>query len=846
MAATDQILDAALGVVQTDGLSALTIDAVAQKAAFSKGGVLYHFPSKERLIAGLVARFVRSFEADLEGHLERDSGASGAWTRAYIETALSSRVRGAQLFATLGSALAVDPGLLAPLRERYRYWQQRLENDGLPPALATMVRMACEGLWLCEVLDLGAPEGALRQQTIDLLLHISQTNQSQTQQERTAMAGMEWFLPVEGDSRHFRDAAVERSAERIDGAVTKAASALGAMQTAEGYWCGALTADSTLQSDYVLLQLWLHAPQNGGWNPPTRARIAKAARSILREQLRDGGWPIYPDGPSEVNASVKAYVALKLAGHRADAAEMAKARERILALGGVQECNSYVKINLSLFGLYPRNHVPSVPPEIMLVPGGVLYEMSSWTRTIVVPLSIVQASGDERPVPEGFDVEEIFHPDGRLMRPRREGLAILFHHLDKLVKLWGRRGPKNLRQSALREAERWILERTRHSEGLGAIYPAMMYHIMALHCLGYAEDHPDLVEAMRHFDNLLLETEDALVFQPAVSPVWDTAYGAFALAESGTGDEAALTRAADWLISKEIRRKGDWAIKRPNLEPSGWAFEFANEYYPDIDDTAAVLLALVHAKGSDAEKQQRCVRRAVQWLIGMQSEDGGWAAFDADNNWQILNKVPFADHNAMLDPTCPDITGRVLDALSRYGYSLRDEPVRRGVDFLLRTQEKNGSWYGRWGVNYLYGTFLALRGLAAVRADQARAQMERAARWIRSIQNKDGGWGESCASYVKEQFVPGASTASQTAWALLALYASGDADSSAVERGVEYLLSTQRGDGTWEEHLATGTGFPNVFFLTYHLYRQYFPLLALGTLAKAGSAQGDLTAVVTM
>lgn len=617
-------------------------------------------------------------------------------------------------------------------------------------------------------------------------------------------------------------AAVERSVEA-------ASRALLDIQHPEGYWCGDLTADSTLESDYVLLQLWLYPPKGQSWNPPTRALVDRCCQSVLARQLPDGGWNIYPGGPSDVNASVKAYSALKIAGVDPNRPEMLRAKERILQLGGVQACNSYVRINLSLFGLYPRRFVPTVPPEMVLLPGDILYEMSSWTRTIVVPLSIVQAVGRQRQAPNGITLEEIFLPGKKPGPSQRDGLAILFHHLDKLLKIWERRGPRNLRAKAIREAEHWILDRTRNTEGLGAIYPAMMYQIMALESLGYPPDHPDLVEAIRHFDNLLVQRGDQFFFQPCWSPVWDTAIAAFALGEAGLADSVALTRAADWLLTKEIRRKGDWAVKRPNLEPSGWAFEFANEYYPDIDDTAMVLLAFVHAKASDPEAQRRSIRRAVNWLLGMQSRDGGWAAFDADNDWEILNKIPWADHNAMLDPTCPDITGRVLDALSRYGYRHGHPAIDAAVRYLLNCQESDGSWYGRWGVNYIYGSFLAMRGLRATGHPGATSAITRAAEWLRSVQNEDGGWGESCASYKMNRFVAAPSTASQTAWALLGLAAAGDTRSASFRRGLRFLIETQRPDGTWEEDLATGTGFPNVFFLTYHLYRNYFPLLALAT-----------------
>ena len=532
-----------------------------------------------------------------------------------------------------------------------------------------------------------------------------------------------------------------------------------------------------------------------------------------------------------MNATVRAYTALKLSGLEADAPEMKRARQRALSLGGLQQCNSYTKINFSLFNLYPRRYAPSVPPEIVLAPGDILYEMSSWTRSIVVPLSIVQAIGGVKPTPGGIRVDELLVPGQRFTLHKRDVATLIFNHVDRAIKLWERRGLKNIRARAIREAERWILERTHYTDGLGAIYPGMMYSIMAMQSLGYEDDQPDLLEAIRHFENLILESDSRFQFQPAVSPVWDTAICAYALGETKLAPTAeVLTKAADWLLSKEIRRKGDWAVKRPDLTPSGWAFEFANEFYPDIDDTAMVLIALRHAKASDRHRQERAEARALKWLLGMQSSDGGWAAFDVDNNWQLLNKVPFADHNAMLDPTCPDITGRVIDALLKTGLPKDHSAIQRGIHYLLRTQERDGSWYGRWGVNYIYGTFLALRALGVAAPFEAQQSIQRAAEFLRSIQNSDGGWGESCASYRQNRFVPMVSTPSQTAWALLGLVAANDVSSVVVQRGVDYLLATQGADGRWREDLTTGTGFPDVFYIRYDLYKDYFPLLALATI----------------
>jgi squalene-hopene/tetraprenyl-beta-curcumene cyclase len=360
---------------------------------------------------------------------------------------------------------------------------------------------------------------------------------------------------------------------------------------------------------------------------------------------------------------------------------------------------------------------------------------------------------------------------------------------------------------------------------------------MALDVLGYAADHPARVEAVRQFEALIVDDERGFYFQPCFSPLWDTAIATYAAAQAGGSRHVpALRGAAGWMLSKEIRRKGDWAVKRPQTEPSGWAFEFNNEFYPDIDDTAMVLLALRHAQASDADKQMASHARALQWLLDMQSSDGGWAAFDVDNNWEFLSFVPFADHNAMLDPTCADITGRVLEALAAHGIDRNHPAMRRGVEYLVRTQQPDGSWYGRWGVAYVYGTCFALRGLAAAGEDPHEAHMLRATEWLRSIQNAGGGWGESCASYDNGTYTPGPSTPSQTAWALMGLLAGGDTHSQSVYQGVEYLIRTQRSDGDWDQELFTGTGFPKVFYLNYHLYKLYFPLIALASFVKSRSA----------
>jgi squalene-hopene/tetraprenyl-beta-curcumene cyclase len=622
--------------------------------------------------------------------------------------------------------------------------------------------------------------------------------------------------------------------------IERAAEHLLSLQHDDGYWCALLTADTTLESDYILLQLWMYAPAVSGekagvWAPPSPGRIQRAAERILSKQLSDGGFNIYVKGPSEISASVKAYFALKIAGIPVDDARMVRLRERIVALGGIQSANSYTKVNLSLFDLYPREGTPSIPPEIMLLPGKLLYQMSSWTRAIVVALAIVHAHDPKRPVPAGFTLEELFIPGKSTASESNDSWLSwrnTFIHSDKILKLWERYGYNRIRKAAIRKCEHWMIERMKHADGLGAIYPPMQYAVMALDVLGYAENSPVRMEAVRQFENLITDDGKTLFFQPCFSPIWDTAIGAYALGEAGYSGSAALTRAADWVLAREIRRNGDWSVKRPYTEPSGWAFEFRNDWYPDIDDTAMVMLAFPHLKASNPKAQAATRRRALDWLIAMQSKDGGWAAFDVDNNWEILTHVPFADHNAMLDPTCADITGRTLEALAANGFDRNHAACRRAIDYLIRTQLADGSWYGRWGVAYIYGACFALRGLRAMREDDHEPYIQRANEWLRSIQNPDGGWGESCASYDNEIYTPAESTPSQTAWALMGLMAGGDTYSSSVQSGIEYLLRTQAEDGTWAEELATGTGFPKVFYLNYHYYRLYFPLLALATFLK--------------
>ncbi len=609
----------------------------------------------------------------------------------------------------------------------------------------------------------------------------------------------------------------------------------------EGYWCGELGADSTLVSDYILLHRLL------GTEDPVRTE--KCANEILTRQNEDGGFPIYNGGPSNISASVKAYFALKMAGYSPDHPALAKARERILAMGGVTEVNTFTKIYLCFLGQYDYDAVPAVPPEIVLFPNWFwfnIYEISSWSRAILVPLSIAYAKKPFKKIPDEQHIDELF-VGGRKSNLRLKWSKKIvswrnfFLVLDRLVHFFERVHIRPLRSQALKKAEKWMLERLEMSDGLGAIYPGIMNSIIALRCLGYSLDDPQVIRAMDEFEKLGIEEENTFRMQPCKSPVWDTAYAIFALADSGVArTDSRLVKPSEWMLQKQVTRKGDWCVKNPKAAPAGWYFEFNNEFYPDVDDSAMVMLALSKVKTSNEAYQDKSVRRAIDWVLSMQCKNGGWASFDKDNDRMVFQNIPFADHNAMLDPPTVDITGRVLECLATYGYSLKDVPVRRAVEFIKREQEADGSWFGRWGVNYIYGTALVLRGLEAVGMDFHEPMVQQAAEWLRMMQNPDGGWGETCDSYDDPNTKGvGPSTASQTAWAIMGLLAASDLRSECVQRGIAYLLKTQRRDGSWEEQWYTGTGFPRVFYLEYYMYREYFPLIALSTYARTSALAAE-------
>jgi len=624
-------------------------------------------------------------------------------------------------------------------------------------------------------------------------------------------------------------------------------------QDEQGYWCGELEADSMLEADYIFMHTLLGTGDQG--------KMTRCINEILRHQNEDGGWSLYPGGPSNVNYGVKCYLALKLMGWKADHPLLVKARENVLSLGGVVQCNTFTKIYLCALGQYDYDAVPAVPPEMLLFPTWFyfnIYEFSSWSRGILVPLSVIYAKKPFKKLAPEQGIDELFiggraNSDLHLRWDRKHLFSWrnFFLFTDRVMHWAERVHIRPLRKKALKKAEKWMLERFERSDGLGAIYPAMLNAIVALRNLGYSADDPQVIRAMDEFEKLGIDCPNGTPdyptptfrMQPCFSPVWDTAQVLSTLGEAGVPKtDPRLLRAADWLLSKEVRHKGDWAEKVKNVEPGGWYFEFNNEFYPDVDDTGEVLLALKAVQNPRERYQYEVEQRAINWVLAMQCKGGGWAAFDKDNTKRIFQYVPFADHNAMLDPPTADITGRILEMLATYGFTRADKRVEAAVQFVLKEQESDGSWFGRWGVNYLYGTFLVLRGLEAVGYSYLEPAVQQAAEWIRMVQNTDGGWGETCGTYDDpNQRGVGPSTPSQTAWAILGLLAAGDTRSDSVAKGIRWLIERQHEDGSWDELMPgrngesyyTGTGFPRVFYLGYHLYKQYFPLLALTTYRKA-------------
>jgi squalene-hopene/tetraprenyl-beta-curcumene cyclase len=613
-------------------------------------------------------------------------------------------------------------------------------------------------------------------------------------------------------------------------------------QAADGHWAGEVEANTTITAEYLLLCHLVdrHRPE----------REHRAVRYLRRRQQPDGGWNLFDGGPSNLSATIKAYFAMKMARVSVDDPTMVRARARVHALGGPVKADVFTKILLALFGEYDWNGVPAMPVEIMLLPPPFflfnIYEISYWSRTVIVPLLILMDRKPVRWLPPARSLDELWpvpREQAGLRFPRvptpfdwrRLFWKNVFIAVDDGLKIWERFSPRPLRKRAIEAARTWLEERLAVPGGLGGIYPAMANSVLALRVLGYPDDHPLVLGQLKEIEALAVDDGEELHYQPCPGPVWDTSLAVNALIESDLDPEhPALQRAGEWLLDRQILVPGDWQVKRPHVRPGGWAFQYGNDFYPDVDDSAVALMALEKIRGLDPDRTRLAKERGLGWVLGMQGADGGWASFDADNNRLYLNNIPFADHGALLDPSTDDLTGRGLELLGTLGHRADFEPAQRAINFLRHTQRHDGPWYGRWGVNYIYGTWSVLRGLRAIGVDPRAEYVQRAVRWLERRQNTDGGWGETCESYDNPELAGvGESLPSQTAWALLGLFAAGRGSGPAVARGLEYLLRSQRSDGSWEDGRWNGTGFPRVFFLKYHLYAKYFPLWALGVYRRA-------------
>ncbi|MFD3993862.1 squalene--hopene cyclase [Streptomyces sp. NPDC058583] len=610
-------------------------------------------------------------------------------------------------------------------------------------------------------------------------------------------------------------------------ATERAAGNLLARQDPEGWWKGDLETNVTMDAEDLLLRQFLGILDAG----TTHA----AALHIRREQREDGAWATFYGGPGDLSATVEAYVALRLAGDPPEAPHMARASAWVRAGGGIASARVFTRIWLALFGWWRWEDLPELPPELIFLPTWFplnLYDFGCWARQTIVPLTMVSAKRPVRPAP--FPLDEL-HTDPDLPNPPRPlapatGWDGLFQRLDKALHLYHRVAPRALRRTAMNQAARWIIERQENDGCWGGIQPPAVYSVIALHLLGYDLQHPVMRAGLASLDRFAVWREDgSRMVEACQSPVWDTCLATIALADAGLEpDHPALVKAVDWMLDEEITRTGDWAVRRPGLPPGGWAFEFHNDNYPDIDDTAEVLLAFRRVRHPDPARLEAAVARGARWTLGMQSKGGAWGAFDADNTSALPNKLPFCDFGEVIDPPSADVTAHVVEMLAFEGLA-QDPRTRRGVDWLLAAQEPNGAWFGRWGVNHVYGTGSVLPALTAAGLPVSHPAIRRSVRWLGSVQNEDGGWGEDLRSYHDEAWIGrGASTASQTAWALIALLAAGERDSEPVRRGVAWLAETQREDGSWDEPYFTGTGFPWDFSINYHLYRLVFPLTALG------------------
>jgi squalene-hopene/tetraprenyl-beta-curcumene cyclase len=629
----------------------------------------------------------------------------------------------------------------------------------------------------------------------------------------------------------------------LDRVLAAARDALIARQSAQGYWLFELEADCTIPAEYIMMMHFL--------DEIDRSLEAKIAAYLRAHQAEHGGWPLYHGGDFNMSCTVKAYYALKLAGDAPEAPHMARARAEILARGGAARSNVFTRIALALFGELPWRGVPYIPVEIMLLPRWFFFHLdkvSYWSRAVMVPLFILCTRKPLAKNPRNVHIRELFTRPPELERDYfhdslQQGglLGRILLVVDRLARKFDPLIPKAMRARAIREAEQWMLDRLNAEDGLGAIFPAMVNALEAMVILGYPADDPRRVTAKRALQKLLVEGPSSAYCQPCVSPVWDTALASHAMQQIGCPTSlAAATRALDWLQTEQLLDEpGDWQANRPGLRGGGWAFQFANSYYPDLDDTAVVAWSMHQAPNSADYVES--VDRALDWLVGMQSADGGFAAFDADNTSHYLNKIPFADHGALLDPPTSDVTARVATLLARVGRPQDSLALKRALEYLRLSQEPDGSWFGRWGTNYIYGTWSVLTAFAQAGIGPQDAAIRCSVEWLRARQNADGGWGESTDSYLKGARPDGkaASTPYHTAWALLALLASGEAGSAVVRRGMDHLIRTQQPDGLWSDTHFNAPGFPRVFYLKYHGYSGYFPLWALAvfrTLTRVGTA----------
>ncbi|MDE2404926.1 MAG: squalene--hopene cyclase [Sphingomonadales bacterium] len=632
--------------------------------------------------------------------------------------------------------------------------------------------------------------------------------------------------------------------DAVEAAIGRGTQTLFAEQQEDGHWVYELEADATIPAEYVLLRHYLGEPVDAA----LEARIATYLRR--RQSAEHDGWPLYHDGGFDISATIKAYFALKMIGDDVDAPHMARARAAIHRAGGAEAGNVFTRIQLALYGAGPWDVVPTIPPELMLAPRWFpvhIEKISYWARTVVVPLLVLCALKPRARNPKGVRVDELFSGNPVKLTSQaahvHQGWKLFFNGLDFILRHGDRLWPKFLRRKAIGLCETWVTERLNGVDGLGAIYPAMANSVMMYDVLGYPEDHPHRAIARESVERLLVLKDDEAYCQPCVSPVWDTALAAHAMLEVGSEEAVARAhKALDWLRPRQVLDVvGDWADQRPDVRPGGWAFQYNNDHYPDLDDTAVVVMAMDRAAGLRGEADRHAIARATEWVEGLQSHDGGWGAFDADNDKEYLNNLPFADHGALLDPPTADVSARCVSMLAQLGEPIDSPRMKAALAWLEKEQEAEGSWFGRWGVNYVYGTWSVLCALGRAGIDSANPMVARAVNWLKTIQNPDGGWGESCDSYAldrkgHEDF---RSTASQTAWALLGLMAVGETHSPEVERGVQWLLANQAEDGLWGQEVYTGGGFPRVFYLRYHGYPRYFPVWALARYRNLTKSNAD-------